>query len=504
MAALRARRPGLLTIEGDPDVDVVVATQTIEVGIDADFAAMVTELAPGSALAQRAGRVNRLGRRSSTEVRVIIPGAGIGAKGTPTYQADELATGLGWITGRAGLGDGLAPFRVSQDPPPAAVLPRVVLGRPEPWDARYLARTSDRLFAEPDLELWLADDLEPDTDVSVVVRQGLAGDLEADLLLLRATPPRATECFPAGIAPLRALLDRDVCEGLPTYRWHADDVDLLTDSSELRPGDVVVVGDRARWFTHGVVDPDGRERATDVLEDGDAEPFLMRIGAGMPLEGAMGGTAIGRLLDGLAGALRDEPSDGRARRTALSAALLEAAGSPGLADAARERLRRAAALLRRRLADASVATASAADGGTPAWIVIADQRPQLADEEVRQTWSGSEVPVGLDRHQADVADRAAEIAGRLRLGAEFEAALREAGTLHDEGKRDPRFQRLLGGPDPGDGAEPLAKSGRRTPAEYRAAAAACGLPTGWRHEQFSSVVAWERAGRGACGKVDRP
>jgi CRISPR-associated endonuclease/helicase Cas3 len=500
IAALRARRPGLLTIEGDPDVDVVVATQTIEVGIDADFAAMVTELAAGSALAQRAGRVNRLGRRTSTEVRVVVPATEIGPKGAPPYQADELGAALDWITRRAANDEGLAPFVVAQDPPPAAVLRRVVLGRPEPWDALYLARTSDRLFAEPDLELWLSDDLEPDTDVSVVVRQGLSADTALDLPLLRATPPQAAECFPVSVGRLRALLERDAGEHIPAYCWRSDEVGVLDDPGHLRPGDVIVIGDRAAWFAHGVVDADGKERATDVLEvDRDGEPFLLRVGAGMPLEAAMGGAAAGSLLEHLAVALREEPSDGRSRRTALVAVLADASRRPGLGDAAQVRLDRAANLLRRRLADAGIDVASADDDGLPAWIVIADQRPGLAGEAVRQTWSGSTLPVELAAHQAAVADRAAEIAGRLRLGEDLAAILREAGALHDEGKRDPRFQQLLGGPGAAGDGEPLAKSGRRTPAEYRAATAASGLPTGWRHEQLSSVVAWEQTGRGGDG-----
>ncbi|MDP2350308.1 MAG: type I-U CRISPR-associated helicase/endonuclease Cas3 [Chloroflexota bacterium] len=501
--ALRRRRPRLLTIDGDPDVDVVVATQTIEVGLDADFSAMVTELAAGSAIAQRAGRVNRLGRRDSTEVRVLVPQGEIGPKGAPPYRADELAAALDWVTRRASTDDGLAPFRISQDPPPPAVLRRLVLGRPEPWDARLLARTSDRLFAEPDLDIWLTDDLEPDTDVSVVVRAGLGRGAAEDLVLLRATPPRAAECSPASIGTLRELLDRDGRDGTPVrplYRWRGDELDALVGTDDLRPGDVVITGDDAAWFTHGVVDRSGTERVVDVLEDDrDGEPFLLRIGAGMPVDAATRGRASEMLFEGLGSVLDEEPVDGRARRAAMVAVIEEASRrlGPGAAEAARARLARAASLLRGPLANTTVEVAPTSGDDGPAWVVIADQRRRLAEEEVRQTWSGGAVAVGLLEHQADVATRAREIAALLALGDGIGRVLREAGALHDEGKRDARFQRLLGASeaDPGgapDG-EPLAKSGRRTPAEYRAAMASSGLPTGWRHEQLSAVVAHARA-----------
>lgn len=75
LTRLRRRRPGLLTVVGDPDIDVMVATQTLEVGIDIDLSALLTELAPGTALAQHAGRVNRLGRRAGTQVVVAVPDA---------------------------------------------------------------------------------------------------------------------------------------------------------------------------------------------------------------------------------------------------------------------------------------------------------------------------------------------------------------------------------------------------------------------------------------------
>ncbi len=510
VAALRRRRPGLLTLKGDDDVDVVVATQTVEVGIDADFSAMVTELAAGSAMAQRAGRVNRVGRRASTEVRVLVPRADIGPKGAPPYQADELTAGLTWVGRRAATDGGLAPFEVSQDPPPPSVLRRVVLGRPEAWDALYLARTSDRLFAEPDLELWLSDDLEPETDVSLVVRQGLSADSADHLALLRATPPRAVECFPVSIGALRAVLDRDgkgeARAAGPVYRWRADDVDVLRDGEDLRPGDVLVVDDGAAWFTHGVVDPAGTERATDVLEDErDDEPFLLRIGAGMPIDVAMSGRAAGELLPSLGTILAAYPADGRARRAAIVAVIEQFSRTAGshMSREARARLTRTAALLRRRLADAAIDAGPPGDDGAPPWIVITDQRRRLADEDVRQTWSGGAVPVSLAEHQTGVAERAREIAARLDLGEDIGRVLYQAGATHDEGKRDSRFQRLLRG-DQGEPVAtaddtPLAKSGRRTPAEYRAAIASSGLPTAWRHEQLSSVVAWELTGAGIDG-----
>ncbi len=507
IAALRGRRPGLLTVTGDPDVDVVVATQTIEVGADVDFSAMVTELAPGSALAQRAGRVNRLGRRCATEVRVVVPRAGVGPKGAPPYRAEELTASLDWITSRAATADGLAPLRVAQDPPPAAGLGRAVLGRPEAWDARLLARTSDALFAEPDLELWLADDLDPDTDVSVVVRAGLGGDPLDDLALLRATPPRAAECFPASIRLVRELIggDREDTRGLPLYRWRADELAPLGGAADMRPGDVIVTGEDAPWFTQGVLDAAGGERATDVLEeDRHHEPLVLRIGAGMPLEAALGSRFSERLLEALGAAVREQPADGRSRRAAMADAIDVALRATGAHsdDWAGRQLARAARLLRGRLADTSVDISPTDEGEGPRWVVIADQRPSLGDEETRQTWTGRGAPVGLDEHQAAVAARAGEIAHRVALGDDATDALREAGVLHDEGKRDPRFQQLLRGSSSADPVADLAKSGSRTPSEQRAAAASSGLPSGWRHEQLSAVVAWDRAGEVAGSPGD--
>lgn len=503
VARLRARRPRLLSLAGEPDVDALVATQTIEVGVDADFSAMVTELASGSALAQRAGRVNRVGRRGATEVRVVVPSGQIPPNGAPPYRPDELGTALAWAARRVSETSGLAPLAVAIDPPPPGDLRRIVLARPEPWHALYLAQTSDELFAEPDLALLLADDLDPDTDLALVVRRRVSDDPTIELAMQRATPPRPAECFPVSLTTLRSLLDE---RPVPGFRWRGDELDVLR-RNDLRPGDIVVVGEDAPWFNQGVVDREGAESQVDVLEDGlDGEPLVLRIGPGMPIDDATDGRASAWLLDDVREILDAHPEDGRARRERLASALTERVARLGLSltKPPGSRLLAAAGLLGRRLADASIALGPPDQDGRPTWVVIADQRRRLTDEEVRQTWSPSTDPVPLPDHQAAVASRAHEIAERLGLGATLADALRAAGALHDEGKRDARFQRLLGSPTP-VAAEPpsvLAKSGRRTPSEYVAARTAADLPNGWRHEQLSAAVAWQQAAQDASGTSD--
>ncbi|MFV2062843.1 MAG: type I-U CRISPR-associated helicase/endonuclease Cas3, partial [Chloroflexota bacterium] len=261
--ALRERRPHLLTPKGDPGVDVLVATQTIEVGVDADFSALVTELASGSALAQRAGRVNRLGRRTAGPVVVVgPPDDGMRLRDAPPYISADLEAGLAWLVGRTADPGGLAPWALRSDPPPPQTLHRTLLARPEPSDAWFLARTTDGLFAEPDLDLWLADDLDVDHDIGLVVRQGLPEDVAVAVSLLRATPPRPKEVFPVPIRLATTVLDAHADE--PAYLFREGDVTPLGPGAGLRPGDLIVVDDGRRCFRERVVDEGGTGAADDV------------------------------------------------------------------------------------------------------------------------------------------------------------------------------------------------------------------------------------------------
>ncbi len=496
VARLRERRPGLLSIRGDRSVDFVVATQTVEVGIDADFRAMVTELAAGSAIAQRAGRVNRVGQWSTTEIDVVVPAAGDRVARDPLpYRAAEAEEALAWLRRRSGVPEGLAPWSLIADPPPAQTLSRTVLQRPEIWDAWLWARTSDDLVAEPELDLWLADDLGADTDLAFVVRDGLPEDPADAVPLIRATRPRPKEAFPVSVGLARSLLGQ---EGTPACFLVRDDVELLTDPDFLRPGDTVVVPSSLACFEHGVVTESGKETASDVLEEALAgrDRFLLRIGPRMPIDVVLGGDVASSLVSELAAVCDAIPKDGRDRRAAMADAIGRVVQEH---DGGRSRpelgpLREAQRRLQGRILDTEIELGPRLAGRVPAWLVIADVRRSNGDEEIGQIWVGQEVEVPLATHARDVADRSAEIARRVALGDEVASLLRAAGQHHDDGKRDARFQRRLSADPttaPDQDAVLLAKSGKRSPAAARAAEALCGLPPGWRHEQLSAASAWD-------------
>ena len=495
---LRRDRPGLFTTRGDRTLDFVVATQTIEVGIDMDLSALVTELAPGAAIAQRAGRVNRLGARQETEVVVLVPPSDHGPlPDAPPYASDDLVASEVWLRGRAADANGLAPWSVCLDPPPGQVLRRMLLQRPEMWDAWLWARTSDDLVEDPDLDVWLSDDLEPDQDISFVVRQALPDDEASAVALLRQTLPRAKEAFPVPLNTAKEVLGSksDDAGESSLLVVRGDEAFTVVGPRLLRPGDVVVVDSAMACFRSGVVVSDGDETAPDVLEEGTDErddPFLIRIAAGAPALAQCDQDSVDVLLSDLAGVVDAHPRDGRVRRHEMAEILRQFAGVIPGANAVR--LREAASRLDGPIYRTDMAMAPRASDSVPEWIVIKAMQGSAAGDELRQEWLAANRQVPLDEHQEAVAARAGDIGLRIGLEPALVAIFERAGHLHDSGKRDERFQALLrdGQDGPDDGTpQLLAKSGLRTPGEARSARARSSIPAGWRHEQLSAADAWQ-------------
>jgi CRISPR-associated endonuclease/helicase Cas3 len=524
--------PGLLSVRGNADVDVIVTTQSLEVGADLDLAGIVTELASGSALAQRAGRANRLGKRAQAPVTVIVPPQRLPETDkthSGPYSAAELNLALDWITGLAGYPLGLAPWAVRQSPPPAAHPRRTLYQRPELGDAWHWARTSDNLAAEPELDLWLSDSFEEETSVGIVVRDAVPGYEPDALELVRDLPPVPRETFPVPYRLAQAVLSELLEDGRTMVTVRGEEVSALRARpsrdtngqrpqivADIRPGDIVVIDSSAEIFTQtadGMFSPpvvaapssadpvDGvaapaRGRAEDVLHNQPAPgpgSVVLRLDW-TPAQDRIAGFAretARRILDLVTEGVEDQSE--RALRDSLAKLLAGLRQDEYPADL-RPLVTAAASLLRRRVKDSHVIVRPGDEG---ARVIVLDKRRAAADEDLRQVFTPGEAVVLLRRHQCDVADRAAALASALGLPDDLARALRLAGEHHDDGKADRRFQEFrLGNSGAG---ELLAKSPPdRTRGQVQRRQAEGGLPAGWRHEQRSVVDGWD-AVQGAAG-----
>ena len=118
-----------------------------------DLGALVTELAAGAAIAQRAGRVNRLGARQETEVVVLVPPAIMGRcrRATVRQRRSGRIRGLAAGEGRGCEG---AVAMVGLSGPTARASPEAhAPPATEMWDAWLWARTSDDLIEDSNFTL---------------------------------------------------------------------------------------------------------------------------------------------------------------------------------------------------------------------------------------------------------------------------------------------------------------------------------------------------------------
>lgn len=487
---MRRERPGLFTIDGDPDVEVLVTTQTVEVGVDIDCAGLVTEIAPGSAIAQRAGRVNRLGRLAESHVVVVGPEQTPSRDALP-YRQSDLINAHQWIAGVGPAGD-ISPWALQQNPPPQQGSDRAVLSALTGPRAEILAETTLDHGTEDDLTFWLRDSLDVETEpVGVVVRSPLPRDDGDAMTLLAAVPVHEKEVFPASIRTVRSLVPdivanyergrvfvirgdellgvlRDGRDG-PTLLPFAqvDGLEQGASAFSVRPGDVLVVDPGHAITRSGIVTvdpPPVREPITPLWGDPDTRTQVaVREPIDRTLRGSSALSAAPEVLDDIE-ELREELAD----EEEVTAETLQRA----LADNRPDEYR--------------LILPPLVPGIPIPWAVLLPLDVVNADPVTRETWSASRGPVGLLEHQSAVASRAQEIGRACGLDDELVAALDLAGAHHDDGKCDLRFQKgVLNAP----GGRQLAKGVWHSPQEARRAAARHGLPRGWRHEQASVVFA---------------
>lgn len=462
---LQKKHRKLFTTEGDKSVKVVVATQTLEVGIDVDFADLVTELAPASSLAQRFGRVNRLGHRTDSKVVVIEPASSdLVKKDAPPYKAVDLSNAYGWLEALNGAENpSVNPAAMVKNPPVQSSPERLLYQRPEWPDLLEFSRTDENPYDEPDLDLWLHDSLDAETAMGgVIVRDNLPSNTSAAMEILKTSyfAPSDRETFPANLKILQEILDYQDEHGVKPrkFLYRQGEISLWQDADHgdennqsLAPGDVLILDTGSIPFTNQGIAVTQRELPSKK-EELKAVPFL-------------NGTLY--VYEKCA----DREEDFR-----------EYLGlSPGEVA---ELLDTQSAKGEKRIASELTTEAEDAQEVIAWYAKVTDDKESVEGSDIAQelVLAG---PVLLDDHQNDVAERTRQLAENLGLAPEFSEALELAAKYHDEGKRDLRFQQMLGA-DPD--ADALAKSGHRSVAEAYRARSRSALPRGWRHEQLSALM----------------
>ena len=464
---LQKKHSKLFTTEGDKSVKVVVATQTLEVGIDVDFADLVTELAPASSLAQRFGRVNRLGHRDDSRVVVIGPASSDSVKkDAPPYKAVDLGNAYAWLEALNGTENpSVNPAAMVKNPPVQSSPERLLYQRPEWPDLLEFSRTDENPYDEPDLDLWLHDSLDAETAMGgVIVRDNLPSNTSAAMEILKTSyfAPSDREPFPANLKILQEILDYQDEHGVKPrkFLYRQGEISLWQDAEHgdennqaLAPGDVLILDTGSVPFTNQGIAVTQRELPSkkDELE---AVPFpndikLYVYEKCVDCEKDFG-EYLGLSPEEVAELLDTQSTDGKKKMIV------------------------------------SELTTEAEDGQEViAWYAdVTDDEESVEGSDIAQelVLAG---PVLLDDHQNDVAERTRQLAENLGLAPEFSEALELAAKYHDEGKRDLRFQQMLGA-DPEAGA--LAKSGHRSVVEAYRARSRSALPKGWRHEQLSALM----------------
>lgn len=475
---LREKHPLLLTCAGDNEIDVVVATQTLEVGIDIDFSSLVTELAPASSLAQRFGRVNRLGKRKDSKIVVLEPADLIKVKDeVPPYKGDDLRKACDWLDVLSQQ-NSVNPAALLACVSPPTSRPRLLYQRPELTDLLEFSRTSEDMYAEPDLDLWLHDSLEDQKAIGgIVVREQLPVDDFVALELLKAFPPENNEVFPASLDILRDKLSQLVVDDRQRIKlerskpdilrraffFRDGEVEICTPRYRLHPGDVIII-DRGIPFTTEKVavkgKPDDKE-PPEAVKNENVEVLTFNTGMS---------DSEANIFREFCGLTPDEATS-----------IWRESGHEGdivLSNSIQDDLR---------------------FGEVVPWYAIVYSEELQEDSDTRQEWTRSQGKVFLDDHQNDVAVRAKKIVEAVGLKEDFGTDVVVAAQHHDDGKADHRFQSMLGGLR---AEKELAKSEVRTRQETKISRQRSGLPQGWRHEQMSVVLVTAEKAQGKLSCSD--
>lgn len=258
----------------------VVATQTVEVGADLDFDALLTQIAPLDSLRQRFGRLDRLGRHTSSAAVVAAPKEEVTKGHTDPVYASASGDTWKWLKsvasvdtasgqphrsrepildfGNAYLRDALVGVDLAPLTTPRVDAPILLPSFVDLW-----SRTSPVPAADPEVSLFLHGPEAGPADVTFVWRCDIEKEDDAQervTQIVEALPPSTLEGVQVSLFEAQrwmagvALADSadlessdamgDTSAGGPgrwVWRWDGQTCKRITSGGSIRPGDVLVV-----------------------------------------------------------------------------------------------------------------------------------------------------------------------------------------------------------------------------------------------------------------------
>jgi CRISPR-associated endonuclease/helicase Cas3 len=514
----------------------VVATQTVEVGADFDFDALVTEAAPLDALRQRFGRVNRLGNRQARSRAVILLRKLAKGEGDPIY-GPPLADTWNWLKAHAtktrktlAIDFGVLAMdnllRGSRAENLFTARGRAPLMLPSHLDA--WSQTNPRPFPDPDVAPFLHGEAALEAaDAHLVWRADLKEeDAELWPRVLALAPPTMAEALPLPIWTLRRWLrstnrgeeaDAADIEGVsggadgeeeagyrPYLTWSGPgNAEQYNNGAGLVPGATIIVpscyggADEYGWAPGSTKDvPDIGDECWNKQAEAGVRRYRLRLHpevlfAGDCEDSARHKAELSRWVKRLAS---PDPEESKAARSELLEYL---AGAWAEGNSSRQRvldgLKRSKLAIYPPETPGAVFTAQRRAALTrakpPDYLkTLEDTDGETTDEEDDGSFT---LQTPLDRHTDDVRRLARQFARACGINEGAAEDIELAARLHDLGKLDGRFQAMLRGGTFREEilSEPLAKSDFMTYGERQKAKRMSGYPKHARHELTSVIIA---------------
>lgn len=516
---------------------ILIATQTIEVGADYDFDALLTELAPLDSLRQRFGRLNRQGRDISSEAIIFAPDETLDEKYEDPLYGKCLLPVWKWLhnnqapDGRIDFGLGnmdsilpspreIAPLLAPAPDAPILLAPHLDL----------LCQTSPEPHVSPAPALYIHGPGMDFPQVSVILRADLSvGGKPEDMI--ETAPPLGTEAAtiplhlvrswlmnpekaedPGGDIP-HTLEDEKPVKGkikvTGAYTYRDKKAAKIKNINDVRNGDILVIDAATDLKLLQNLIPNLPQGGNWLLDDYETAYLTSRDRLRIRFHSGMIKHLTSQIID----------AESRANFIQILSDLMakDEDGSPTIFDEKkwREKIPEIASILstglpvseplkevwveamgknpdeRRPKSDWNVSPYLGKDS---AGVILTNRSrvgftnwPLDPEDLGFQRITASE-KVGLTPHSEAVSLRAEKNAHGLPV--EIITALRNAGKWHDLGKLDPRFQALLHGCSPLIvPSEELAKSGGFRPfAVAKLLRKRSELPDGFRHELLSTLI----------------